>query len=237
MTDEEAPVGIAAPGIAVIGAGFGRTGTASLRQALQRLGFDPCDHMHENFDHPERFALWEEAVRCKDAGEPIDWRPLLSPYRAIVDWPGAYFWRELTSAHPQAKVILTVRDPDRWYDSISATIFPLLEHLAEDGGPALPGDVVMARTFSGITDDRARCIAVFAAHNAAVRAAIAPERLLVFDVKEGWEPLCAFLGVPVPDGEAFPRRNDTAEFNASSSDATEQRRRQQAPPERGEERP
>jgi hypothetical protein len=213
MTDADTPVGIPAA-IHVIGAGFGRTGTASLRQALQRLGFDPCDHMHENFDRPERFPLWDEAVRRKDAREPIDWRPLLSDYRAIVDWPGAYFWRELTSAHPEAKVILTVRDPDRWYDSISATIFPLLEHLEDDRGPAMPGDVVMKRTFPGITADRARCTAVFASHNEAVREAIAPERLLVFDVKEGWEPLCGFLGVPVPEGEPFPRRNDTAEFNA-----------------------
>jgi hypothetical protein len=214
MTNADAPLGIPAAAIQVIGAGFGRTGTASLRQALQQLGFDPCDHMHENFDRPERFALWDEAVRRKDAGEPIDWRPLLADYRAIVDWPGAYFWRELTCVHPKAKVVLTVRDPDRWYDSISATIFPLLEHLEDDGGPALPGDVVMERTFPGITADRARCTAVFAAHNEAVREVIAPERLLVFDVKEGWEPLCAFLGVRVPEGEPFPRRNDTAEFQA-----------------------
>src|SRR5215210_547960 len=176
---------VPAPGIAVIGAVLGRTGTASLKQALEVLGFGPCDHMHENFDRPERFALWDEAVRRKDAGEPIDWRPLLADYRAIVDWPGAYFWRELTSAHPEAKVVLTVRDPERWYDSISATIFPLLQHLEDDGGPALPGDVVMKRTFPGFTGDRAQCTALFASHNAAVREAIAPERLLVFDVKEG----------------------------------------------------
>ena len=174
MTEASGPAGVPARGIEVIGAGFGRTGTASLQQALQRLGFDPCDHMHENFARPERFALWEEAVRGKDAGEPIDWRPLLATYRAIVDWPGTYFWRELTSAHPAAKVVLTVRDPDRRYDSIAATIFPLLEHLEADGGPALPGDVVLARTFPGIVPHRDQCTAVFAAHNAAVCAAIAP---------------------------------------------------------------
>lgn len=216
MTGVDAPVGNAAPGIEVIGAGLGRTGTASLRAALQQLGFDPCYHMHENFDRPERFALWEEAVRCKDAGQPLDWRPLLAGYRAIVDWPGAYFWRELTSIHPHAKVILTVRGPDRWYDSISATIFPFLEQLEDSGGPALPGDVVMARTFPGITADRAQCTGMFAAHHAAVREMIAPERLLVFEVKEGWKPLCTFLGVPVPDGEPFPHRNDTAAFNTAN---------------------
>ena len=214
MAETMTAPGIPAPGIAVIGAGFGRTGTASLKQALEDLGFGPCDHMHENFDHPERFALWSEAMRRKDAGEPIDWRPLLSDYRAVVDWPGAYFWRELASAHPEAKVILSVRDPDRWCDSIQSTIFPLLQRLAETEGEALPGDIIMERTFAGQTADRTQCTAVFAAHNQAVQEAFGPNRLLVFDVKEGWEPLCAFLGVPVPEGEPFPHLNDTAEFKA-----------------------
>ena len=214
MVDGGVPAGTAAAGIEVIGAGFGRTATASLKRALEVLGFGPCDHMHENFDHPERFALWREAMHRKDAGEPIDWRPLLSDYRAVVDWPGEHFWRELASAHPQAKVVLTVRDPDRWCDSISTTIFPLLLHLAETGGESLPGDIILDRTFAHRTDDRAHVMAVYAAHNEAVREEIGPDRLLVFDVKEGWEPLCAFLGLPVPDGEAFPHLNDTAEFKA-----------------------
>ena len=214
MAETNTSGGVPAPGIEVIGAGLGRTGTASLKQALEDLGFGPCDHMHENLDRPERFSLWSEALRCKDAGEPIDWRPLLADYRAVVDWPGAHFWRELASAHPQAKVVLTVRDPDRWCDSIQSTIFPLLQHLAETGGASLPGDIILDRTFAHRTDDRAHVMAVFAAHNQAVREALGPDRLLVFDVKEGWEPLCAFLGAPVPAGEAFPRLNDTAEFKA-----------------------
>jgi hypothetical protein len=214
MVGTKTSTGIPAPGIAVIGAGFGRTGTASLKQALEDLGCGPCDHMHDNFDHPERFALWSDAMRRKDAGEPIDWRPLLSGYRAVVDWPGAYFWRELAGAHPAAKVVLTVRDPERWLQSIRATIFPLLHHMAETGGEPLPGDIILDRTFAHRTDDGAHSLAVFAAHNQAVQGTIAADRLLVFDVKEGWGPLCAFLGVPVPDGEAFPHLNDTAEFQA-----------------------
>lgn len=99
MTDTDVSTGIPAPTLQVIGAGFGRTGTASMREALVRLGFGPCDHMVENFEHQERFALWDEALRRKTAGEPIDWRPLLSGFQAIVDWPGAYFWEELTAAH------------------------------------------------------------------------------------------------------------------------------------------
>lgn len=210
MTVSAVPIGTPAPALQVIGAGLGRTGTSSLREALVRLGFGPCDHMVVNFEQQERFALWDEAGRRKHAGEPIDWRPLLTGFRAIVDWPGAYFWRELTAAHPDVKVVLTVRDADRWYDSIRATIFTL----RDDELPAGPRDIIFTRTFGGRLADREHCQAVFAAHNRAVREAIDPQQLLVFDVKEGWEPLCAFLGAPVPEGEPFPHVNDTAAFKA-----------------------
>jgi hypothetical protein len=216
MTHHPVPLGIAAPTIQVIGAGFGRTGTASLKAALEQLGLGPCDHMHENFDHPERFPLWDAAVLSKDVGEPIDWRPLLDGYRAVVDWPGAHFWRELAAVHPEAKVILTVRDPERWYESISATIFPLCEQLKATEGPSLPGDIVVDRTFFQRTADRDYCLEVFREHIAAVQREIAPDRLLVFDVAEGWDPLCAFLGVPVPEHEPFPRLNNTEEFQSDA---------------------
>jgi hypothetical protein len=208
MTDSGVIAGIPAPTLRVIGAGFGRTGTLSMRTALMRLGFAPCDHMVENEEHPQRFALWDEALRRKTAGEPIDWRPLLSGFQAIVDWPGAYFWRELTAAHPQAKVLLTVRDPERWYDSISSTIFAMLDDQLPEGSR----EIIFTRTFGDRLTDGAHCQAVFTKHVAAVRAEIAPERLLVFDVKQGWNPLCAFLDVPVPEDEPFPRVNDTAAF-------------------------
>src|SRR5215211_7031727 len=122
-TGEHVVTGTPSPTLAVIGAGLGRTGTLSLHAALERLGFAPCEHMTNCFAHPERFALWLEAARRKRAGEPIDWRPLFTGYRATVDWPGVYFWRELVAAHAEAKVILTVRDPDRWYQSCLSTIF------------------------------------------------------------------------------------------------------------------
>lgn len=209
MTGTTVHAGIPSPTLQVIGAGLGRTGTASMREALVRLGFGPCDHMVENFEHQERFALWDEALHHKTAGEPIDWRPLLTGFQSIVDWPGAYFWRELTAAHPDAKVILTARDPERWYDSISATIFTL----RDDQWPEGPRDIIVNRTFDQQLSDRQHCQTVFTQHNQAVRETIAPDRLLVFDVKEGWEPLCAFLGVPVPEDEAFPHANDTAAFH------------------------
>lgn len=197
----------------VIGAGFGRTGTLSLRQALEHLGFGPCGHMHTNFEHPERFAHWEEALRRKEAGELIDWRPLLEGYPAIVDWPAASFWRELAAAHPAAKVILTVRDPARWFDSMQDTIFPFLASLEVTGGPGLPGAVIVDATFDRRTDDRAHCEGVSTRHIETVRGTIPEDRLLVFDVREGWEPLCAFLGVQIPD-TPFPRTNTIVEFNA-----------------------
>src|SRR5215207_5873218 len=164
MTHTPIPAGIPAPTLQVIGAGFGRTGTASLRDAVERLGFGPCDHMRENFQHPERFRLWEAALRRTDAGEPIDWRPLLDGYRAITDWPGGYFWRELTAAHPQAKVILTVRDPERWYDSIRATVFAL-----PDEQRSAVGRELFTRTFGDRQSDRAHCQAVFKIGRASCR--------------------------------------------------------------------
>jgi len=207
MPDTPIPAGIPASSLQVIGAGFGRTGTASLRDAVERLGFGPCDHMRENFAHPERFPLWEEALHCKDAGEPIDWRPLLDGYRAITGWPGGYFWRELTAAHPRAKVILTVRDPERWYDSIRATIFAL-----PDEQRTAVSRELNTRAFNDRLTDRAHCQAVFTRHNQVVQETVPPERLLVFEVKDGWEPLCAFLDVPVPEDASFPRVNEAATF-------------------------
>lgn len=192
MRDPDVPVGIGVPTLQVIGPGFGRTGTLSMRMALERLGFAPCDHMVQNEQNPARFALWDEALRRKLAGDPIDWRPLLTGFRAIVDWPGAYFWRELVAAHPAAKVVLTSA---QW---------------PADGTAAL--DIIATRTFGNRLDDRAHCQAVLARHIQAIRETIDPARLLVFDVKQGWEPLGAFLDVPVPEGEPFPHVNDTDAF-------------------------
>jgi Sulfotransferase domain len=223
-------VGVSPPTLHVIGAGFGRTGTLSLREALRLLGFDPCDHMVESFANPERFTLWNEALRRKQRGEEIDWRPLMSGYRATVDWPTAFFWRELCEAYPEAKVILTVRDPDRWYTSASATIFNLRSR-AEDSmlarvarvlyGLAKPAmqdgyrvvdDVVWDGTFHGRFAEPAYALLVFSEHIREVQETLPPERLLVFDVSEGWAPLCEFLDVPAPVDEPFPHINDTEAF-------------------------
>lgn len=237
MTPSVASVsGIGSPTLRIIGAGLGRTGTLSLHAALERLGFAPCEHMTNCFAHPDRFAMWLEAVRRKRAGAAIDWRPLFDGYRATVDWPGAYFWRELVAAHPQARVILTVREPDRWYDSARATIYTatqarnanvaarllygligLLDPAAGNGFHTVE-ETVWNGTLNGEFAQRDRALQLFAEHNAAVRETVTPERLLVFDVKQGWGPLCAFLGVPEPVGEPFPHVNDAADFDRRQRD-------------------
>jgi hypothetical protein len=102
----------------VIGAGFGRTGTKSLKAALEELGFDPCYHMSELFGHPEHVELWEAAAR----GKSVDWNELLGGYRATTDWPACSFYEELMQSYPDAKVILTLRDPNRWYESTYNTV-------------------------------------------------------------------------------------------------------------------
>lgn len=199
--------------LSVIGAGFGRTGTLSLKLALEQLGFAPCHHMTEVFANLGQAATWLAAGR----GEAVDWDTLLEGYKASVDWPSCHFWRELAAHYPDAKVILSKRDPHRWYKSISNTIFPAMKGDASDEEPVrtvmtMANDLITRKTFDGDLSE-AHVLDVLARHEAEVKRTIAPERLLVFDVAEGWEPLCDFLDVPVPE-TPFPRTNSTEEFQA-----------------------
>jgi hypothetical protein len=207
----------------VIGAGFGRTGTLSLKLALEQLGFGPCMHMVEVLDDTERAALFQRAAEG-DAGS-LD--KALEGYRSTVDWPGTYFWRELVGQHPDAKVILTVRDPQRWYESAHGTIFRAAMNAPSEAGGAQGVEVAavgMVRglvwdgTFGGRFADRDHAIRVFEEHNEAVRREVPADRLLELEVSEGWEPLCDFLGVPVPEAP-FPRANDSASFQARLAEA------------------
>lgn len=196
----------------VIGAGFGRTGTASLKAALEHLGFGPTYHMFEVLAKPTRMADWARALD----GEPVDWQQVFHGYPSTVDWPGVAFWQELCAACPDAKVILTVRDPQRWYDSVYNTIYQLAQ--SEEGfDNDLEGDsyllptirrMIWDGTFDGRFEEREHAIEVFERHNQQVRDTVSAERLLVYQVGQGWEPLCEFLGVDVPE-EAFPHVNDT----------------------------
>ncbi|WP_331374848.1 sulfotransferase family protein [Sinorhizobium chiapasense] len=192
----------------VIGAGMGRTGTHSLKLALEQLGFGPCHHMADVLRDPQQKALWRAAGK----GKLPEWDAALAGYRSAVDWPSAHFWRELSTYYSDAKVILTVRDPEQWYESMAQTIGLTMDASANDPesfGVAVVGNGV----FGGRFDERDHAIAVYGAHNEAVRKAVPPERLLVYEVSEGWAPLCAFLSVPLPSAP-FPRTNSTAEFRA-----------------------
>ncbi|WP_405227994.1 sulfotransferase family protein [Lentisalinibacter sediminis] len=198
-------------GLEVIGAGVGRTGTYSLKLALNRLGVGPCHHMEEVLHNmPAQVPLWSAAT----AGKP-DWSQIYEGYGSAVDWPTAGFFRELAGEYPSARFVLTLRDPERWADSFGATIYTLLA-----GRDQAPEEMrawldmaasVIARTGFPPGLDRDGLVAAFTAHNDAVREAIPADQLLVFEVRQGWEPLCAFLGMPVPD-EEFPRTNHREEF-------------------------
>jgi hypothetical protein len=197
--------------LSVIGAGVGRTGTYSLKLALNRLGAGPCHHMEEVLHNmPAQVPLWSAATDGKPA-----WTQIYDGYGSAVDWPTAGFFRELAAEYPSARFVLTLRDPERWADSFGATIYTLLA--GRDKAPEemrawldMAGGVI-ARTGFPAGLDRDGLIEAFTAHNDAVREAIPADQLLVFEVREGWEPLCAFLGVPVPD-EDFPRTNHREEF-------------------------
>ncbi|MQY07457.1 sulfotransferase family protein [Actinomadura macrotermitis] len=205
----------------IIGAGYGRTGTLSLKAAIERLGFGPCHHMTEAV-RKEQLGGW----LAKTKGRPVPWDRLLGGYESCVDWPAAAYWRELTEHYPAAKVVLSVRDPGRWAASMRATILAHHRRGRTLPGRALTGLSALLGTdlarfiemtsnmpevpgFADLSDEE--LAKAFERHTEEVRAGVDPSRLLVFEVAQGWEPLCAFLGVPVPD-EPFPRVNDTAQF-------------------------
>jgi hypothetical protein len=196
----------------ILGGGFGRTGTMSLRAALEELGFGPCYHFLEVILHPSHIASWQAAAD----GRPVDWRAsFLKDYRAALDFPAVSFFDDLRRAFPDARVIFTDRDPERWYESTLETIYKgaviprwLTAFLPGWGGfYRMVRAAIWDRLFGGRFEDRAHAIEVYKRHREHVIAAVPADQLLVFEVKQGWEPLCEFLGVPVPD-KPFPHIND-----------------------------
>jgi hypothetical protein len=211
----------------IIGAGFGRTGTASIKAAFETLGFSPCYHMTEVFANPEHAEFWRAAWR----GEPVHWDGVLGRYEATLDWPACTFYAELMESYPDAKVLLSVRDPERWYESTRSTIyelgristgspfsrlnfaffFLLAFGTFNTGQGPMTEEIVWRGTFDGKFEDKRHTIEVFNQHNEEVRRRVPQEQLLVYEVKEGWGPLCEFLGVEEPD-TPFPHLNDAAEM-------------------------
>ncbi len=200
----------------VLGAGFGRTGTYSLKLALEALGYGPCHHMYEVRKRPQQVAWWHAASH----GKLPDWDEVFAGFGSQVDWPASYFWKDLCVHYPDAKVILTDRDPESWYESIRRTILPASERgRFEDPDPTnrkaseIIYRIALQKIFSGRLGDREHAIRCLLAHRQEVIATLPPERLLVFGIGDGWERLCEFLGVPVPD-LPYPSGNSVAEFLA-----------------------
>lgn len=196
----------------IIGAGFGRTGTTSLKAALEQLGFDKCHHMAEVFKNSSQAAKFEAAFD----GKEVDWDQLFSGYQATTDWPSCTYYKELMAHYPDAKVILSVRDPERWYASCRKTIFRASYDVPDwffwlvrpyRAIQDLAKKQIWEGTFNGQFKNKAQALAAFKRHNQEVMDSVPAEKLLVFEVKQGWEPLCAFLDVPVPD-TPFPHLND-----------------------------
>lgn len=209
----------------IIGAGYGRTGTKSLQIALEKLGYGNCYHMEKLLRNPADVILWRNAYEEKE----VDWNALFQKYQAIVDFPGSIYYKELVDFYPESKVILTVRDPEKWYDSVDATIFSF------DPGPLLKlkmllkmpfsatarnlfqviqlnDKIIWKKYFQGKFQDRGYVIKKYQQHIEEVKQVIPADRLLIYEVKEGWQPLCEFLNKEIPK-EAFPNSNKQEDFH------------------------
>lgn len=198
-------------GLRVIGAGYGRTGTASLKLALERLGFGPCHHMSEVLPNPERVALWTRIGAGEAESDPGLWDRAFAGYAATVDWPSCTHWRALMRRYPDAKVILSRRDAGKWFESVNETILKPEVNAALAStpmGPMLEGNIW--RLFDGRLADREHMTACFERHCAEVIAGVPADRLLVFEARDGWAPLCGFLGADIPD-EPYPHVNTKEE--------------------------
>lgn len=189
----------------VIGAGFGRTGTDSMRLALNKLGFGLTHHMLEIIEKPDEQQSWRDVA----LGAPPDWDHLFEGYSSCVDWPSAFYWRELSGVYPEARVLLTWRSPESWWTSFENTILKAL--LIPDDPNSLGQSLIAEQVFGGRPDDREHAINVYQDHVDDVMATVPADRLLLHKIGDGWEPLCAHLGVAVPK-EGFPKRNSTSEF-------------------------
>lgn len=197
----------------VIGCGFGRTGVSSLKTALERLGFGECYHATEALGKARAVTQW-----CAVLDGKPDWRSIFEGYESAVGWPASAYYRELMEAFPEAKLILTIREPESWYESVRETLYPLahlmppvwftwLSKAARDARRVM-FEVVWHGLFRGRFENKDYAIGVYKAYNESVRKHVPPDRLLVFDVRQGWAPLCEFLGVEAPPDEPFPHANE-----------------------------
>jgi len=195
----------------LIGAGFGRSGTMSFQSALEQLGYGPCYHMKIALKRPHHLSFFLRAWR----GKRVNWKGFFHKYNSVVDWPTCSFYKDLMTEFPDAKILLNVRDPEAWYDSMFETIYAIQ--------PAFPwwfprsvrkihDEIIWNGNLRGVFNDRKKAIAVYKEWIDDVIITVPADRLLVFNLKEGWKPLCDFLGVPVPERKAFPHINERKSF-------------------------
>jgi hypothetical protein len=194
--------------IRVIGTGFGRTGTDSMREALTILGFGPCHHMFEVMANDDQKRLWRALAK----GAAPDWNQLFAGYASCIDWPSAHYWRDLIEFYPDARVILTYRSPESWWTSFENTILAGISQSTDQESLGLA--LISRQVFDSRPHDRANAMAVYEANVRAVVATVPSGRLLVHNLGDGWEPLCLHLGVPVPD-QPYPNRNNTKDFQSA----------------------
>jgi hypothetical protein len=204
----------------VIGAGFGRTGTMSLKGALEQLGFGPSFHMIDVARYPELLPQWQAAAD----GQSADWTQVFEGWESTVDWPACTYWEQIWETFPDAKVLLSVRDPESWYASCQKSIHASAQAAAKgelEGGSVtvspeamkMINGIIWNGTFDGRFDDKEFALDVYNRHNEDVKSKVPADKLLVYEIKQGWEPLCEFLEVPVPDTD-MPHLNDATSFRA-----------------------
>lgn len=192
----------------IIGAGLPRTGTNSLKVALEQLLDGPCYHMHELFDRPNDALQWERAAK----GNPLEWAEFLKEFKAAVDWPPSLFWQELAMAFPDAPILLSTRqEPDIWWASVSKTIVPATLQAEDTPWRSMAESLFNKFIGSGDFQNGEIMMAAYEAHNDKVRATVPAGRLIEWQPEDGWAPICKALGMAVPK-EPFPHVNTRAEF-------------------------
>ena len=195
----------------LIGAGFGRSGTMSIKSALEQLGCGPCYHMKITLKRYHHMRFFMQAW----AGRKVNWKKFFRRYNSVVDWPACAFYRELMNEFPDAKVLLNVREPESWYESMKETIFAIQ--------PAFPwwfprivrtmhDEIIWSGSLKGVFENREKTLEVYRQYIEDVKSTVPADRLLVYNVNEGWKPLCDYLGIPVPEGKSYPYINERKSF-------------------------
>lgn len=199
----------------VVGAGLGRTGTNSLKVALEHLLGKPCYHMFEVLNRPDDVARWQAAID----GAPPDWGEFFDGWGAVVDWPASAFYDQLAEAFPESLVLLSTRSTESWFRSADTTIFAAQrERLDSTNATSRMVRSLMEKTFVPATSDKATMTAAFEQHNDRVRASIPADRLLEWQPGDGWAPICDRLGLAIPD-EPFPHVNSSDDFQRRLDEA------------------